>query len=97
ISRAEFISRVAADPGFLYKKIVGPHLAQSVEDIRPLVAQSDGVVATSVAFYAHIAATLARKPFIVAHLSPGVMFSAYDPLTAPGAPFMDGSGPWRRG
>lgn len=96
LSPAEFITRLAADSGFLYKNIIGPHLAQSVEDIRPLVGRSDVVIATSVAFHAHIAAKLEGKPFIVAHLSPGVMFSAYDPMRTPEAPFMSGDGPWRR-
>ncbi len=96
ISREEFVTRMAADAGFLYKTIIGPYLAKSIEDIRPLISASDAVVATSLAFQGHIAATLERKPFIVAHLSPGVMFSAYDPLKTPEAPFMTGRGPWSR-
>ena len=96
LSPAEFVSRFAGDSGYVYKSVIAPYLAKSIEEIRPLISQSDGVVSTSLAFHAHIAATLEQKPFIVAHLSPGVMFSAYDPLKSPEAPFLSGRGPWSR-
>jgi rhamnosyltransferase subunit B len=96
VTPAEFVARLAADSGYVYKSVIAPYLARSIEDIRPLISQCDGVVSTSLAFHAHIAATLERKPFVVAHLSPGVMFSAYDPLKSPEAPFMSGHGPWSR-
>ncbi len=92
-SPSEFVSRMAAGSSFIYKSVVGPQLARSVDHIRPLIRNNDAVVSTSLAYHADIAAKLEGRPSMVAHLSPGVMFSAYDPLLSPEVPMASGHNP----
>lgn len=84
----EVIARMSRDLGFLYKDILAPDLTVSVDDLRPLVAQSDMVIGSNLAYAAHIAAALEGKPFVSATLMPGVFLSAWDPPFTPEAPFV---------
>ncbi len=85
---AEIVQRISSDHGFLIRKLIAPYLESSIRDITPAVAEADIVLGSPFAYGAHIAATLAGKPFTTVALQPTVMMSRYDPPKIKQAPFI---------
>lgn len=85
---AEIVKRISSDHGFLIRRLIAPYLERSIRDIQPAVAGCDIVLGSPFAYGAHIAASLAGKPFTTVALQPTVMMSRYDPPKIKQAPFI---------
>ena len=96
-SRAGMTRAVVADNRFLFRRIVLPWLRQSYEDLLPITAGADLVLASSLAFGARLAAEMCARPCIGIVLQPMMFLSAYDPPLFPQAlwltPLMRAGGP----
>jgi UDP:flavonoid glycosyltransferase YjiC (YdhE family) len=82
MSRAELTRRIVKRIDVLFRRVVLPYTRGAYDDILPLVAESAGVVTSTLAFGARYAAEKLRKPSVTAVLQPMIFASAYDPPKA---------------
>jgi len=85
---SDIVRRTARDVGFMFTHLVAPEIEPALADLLPAAVTADLVIGTSLAYAAHMAATLNAKPFITAALMPTVLMSAYDPPKVQEAPFV---------
>lgn len=78
--------QLPARPDWLYRRLVFPYLRRCFDDVRPIVADSNLVMTSTLAISARIAAELEGRPQVGAILQPMMWLSASDfPIFMPGA------------
>ncbi len=73
----------------ILRRVFMPALAQAYRELLPLAREADLLVSHPVAFATPIAAEVLHKRWISVILQPAFLFSAFDPPSVSGAPFLD--------
>lgn len=79
VDQSQLVRAVQAQPQFLLRHLLLPHLAETYEDSLACLAGADLVVTHSAAYGARIAAEKLGVPVLAVVLQPMLFLSAYDP------------------
>jgi UDP:flavonoid glycosyltransferase YjiC (YdhE family) len=88
MDRAGLTRAVLARNDFLLRELIMPHLRASYEDMSGLIAGSDLVLTSSLAFGARLAAERLAVPWLGVVLQPLMFLSAFDPPQIPNAAWL---------
>jgi UDP:flavonoid glycosyltransferase YjiC (YdhE family) len=78
---------------YVMRRMLLPYLEQSYKDLREIAGEADLLLGHPIAFATPIVAEELGKRWISVALQPSLLYSAFDPLTVSGLPFLE----WFRG
>lgn len=90
MDREQITRAVLSRSDFLLRRVIMPHVRASYEDMLDILADADGMLTSSLAFGARLAAERRKVPWIGVVLQPLMFLSAFDPPQIPGAEWLSG-------